>query len=208
MIQDVFRAFLATYPPDSRGKLEPRTWSDQNTKTLVGCVPPNFTDFIREIARPSHGSGILRFVLPEGELSLKQWNSSGGWAGDWKQWRTRLVVFAYDWLGRQIGFDRGRMKNGEPLIAMLEPGTGELLEIPATFSTYITAEVIEAADAALATKFYVQWKKSGGRAPRVGECIGYRQPLFMGGGDTVDNLEVSDLRVYLSLCGQLVSKVG
>ncbi len=39
------------------------------------------------------------------------------------------------------------------------------------------------------------------------ECVGYRKPLFLGGQDVIDNLEISDMEVYWSLCGQLLGRV-
>jgi hypothetical protein len=33
--------------------------------------------------------------------------------------------------------------------------------------------------------------------------VGYGVPLFLGGQDVVDNLELTDLDVYWSVCGQL-----
>jgi hypothetical protein len=42
----------------------------------------------------------------------------------------------------------------------------------------------------------------------VTECIGYRVPLFLGGSDTVENLEKVDLDVYWHLHGQLIQKIG
>jgi hypothetical protein len=33
--------------------------------------------------------------------------------------------------------------------------------------------------------------------------VGYRVPLFLGGSDTLENLEVTDLDVYWTICGQL-----
>jgi len=32
----------------------------------------------------------------------------------------------------------------------------------------------------------------------------YKRPLFLGGSDTTDNLEISDLEVYWLLMGQLI----
>jgi len=32
----------------------------------------------------------------------------------------------------------------------------------------------------------------------------YKRPLFLGGSDTTDNLEISDLEVYWLLVGQLI----
>jgi hypothetical protein len=37
----------------------------------------------------------------------------------------------------------------------------------------------------------------------MGHCVGFRSPLFLGGQDSVDNLELTDLDVYWSLSGQL-----
>ncbi|WP_431278627.1 T6SS immunity protein Tdi1 domain-containing protein [Leifsonia poae] len=35
------------------------------------------------------------------------------------------------------------------------------------------------------------------------ECVGYEVPLFLGGGDEIDNLQVADMEVYWTLTGQL-----
>jgi hypothetical protein len=144
--------------------------------------------------------------LPEGVPSLVSWNTPSGWSKEWSGWRDRLVVFGYDWLGRLLGFDRARVLDGEPLVAILEPGTGQLLEVPATFAGFIDRELVDEADAALAASFYADWKSSGGRAPHPTECIGYRTPLFLAGRDSIENLEVCDLDVYISLCGQMYAE--
>jgi len=36
--------------------------------------------------------------------------------------------------------------------------------------------------------------------------MGYRKPLFLGGSDEVENLEVSDLDVYWHIMGQIIRK--
>jgi hypothetical protein len=89
------------------------------------------------------------------------------------------------------------------MIGILEPGTGQLLEIPDTFAGFIEGELVDFQDAALASPFYEAWLTSGGRVPQVSECVGYKKPLFLGGEDAVGNLDISDLDVYISICGQL-----
>jgi hypothetical protein len=116
-------------------------------------------------------------------------------------------VFAYDWLGRQIAFDLKRAIDREPAISILEPGTGQLLETPEGFLGFLNRELVEYADAALATGFFEAWRTKGGAAPGPKQCIGYKQPLFMGGVDEVTNLELSDLSVYISTCGQFYEQV-
>jgi hypothetical protein len=58
---------------------------------------------------------------------------------------------------------------------------------------------------ALAARFFAAWAHANpGQVPLdSGECAGYQVPPFLGGKDTIDNLEVINLEVYWSLCGQL-----
>lgn len=117
----------------------------------------------------------------------------------------RVHPFAFDWLGRQFAVDEGRMEAGQPLVLLLEPGTGEALEIPLTFEHFHNEELVDYKDAALASDFFAAWAGSyPANLPLAADhCVGYRVPLFLGGQDVVDNLEVIDVDVYWSLSGQL-----
>ncbi|SEL32732.1 T6SS immunity protein Tdi1 domain-containing protein [Streptacidiphilus jiangxiensis] len=42
---------------------------------------------------------------------------------------------------------------------------------------------------------------------RFDQAIGYKQPLFLGGADAVENLELSDRGVYFSLCTQIAQQL-
>jgi hypothetical protein len=42
---------------------------------------------------------------------------------------------------------------------MLEPGTGEVLEIPTTFMAFHEEELVDYQDAALAVEFFNQWRE-------------------------------------------------
>jgi hypothetical protein len=122
----------------------------------------------------------------------------------------RIACFGYDWLGRQFALDSARADaSGRPLVLLVEPGTGEALEIPVNLAQFHEIELIHEADAALAERFYREWRtRSGDDAPlALDECVGYRVPLFLGGKDEVDNLERTDAEVYWSLSGQLRQQV-
>ena len=122
------------------------------------------------------------------------------------QFSRRACPFAYDWLGRQFALDGARDQSGEALILMLEPGTGQALEIPLTFRAF-HEKLDELREPALANHFFTQWSEANPTALplRLSDCVGYRVPLFLGGKDFVDNLEVIDLEVYWTLTGQLRS---
>jgi hypothetical protein len=63
------------------------------------------------------------------------------------------------------------------MILMLEPGTGEALEIPATFITFHEEEIIIYSDAALAADFYYEWKRENNRPLDINKCVAYKIPV-------------------------------
>jgi hypothetical protein len=121
------------------------------------------------------------------------------------EFATRACPFGYDWLGRQFAIDTARQAAGQPLMLLLEPGTADALEIPLPFSAFHNEELVDYRDAALASGFFALWAEESSAALPLArdDCVGYRVPLFLGGDDTVDNLEVIDLDVYWTTCGQL-----
>lgn len=203
MAIDEVARFQAAFRPDQGAAGVSRSWTVEQTRSLVGFAPVLYTDFVAREARSSYGDGLLRFLLPGGEPDLVEWNGPTGWSSDWENWAGRLLVFGYDWLGRLFAFDRRRIEAGEPLVAILEPGTGQVLEVPEHFAGFIGTELVEYPDAALASGFYGEWRAKGGTPPKPSECVGYVKPLFLGGEDSVENLEIIDLDVYVSTCGQL-----
>ena len=119
----------------------------------------------------------------------------------------RITCFGADWLGRQFATDTGRLENGRPGVLMLEPGTGEALEIPADRDGFHARELKEHADAAVALSFFRDWCRAGGAIPAYDQCVSYRIPLYLGGADDISNLELSDFDVYWSLSAQLLGRL-
>jgi hypothetical protein len=118
-----------------------------------------------------------------------------------------IVCFGFDWLGDIFALDVHRLEEGELGVLMFEPGTGEALNIPCNLQTFHNKGVIELGEAVLALSFFARWRESGGAPPAYEQCIGYKKPLFLGGADEVENLEMSDLDVYWRVMGQLISQV-
>ncbi|WP_311215329.1 MULTISPECIES: T6SS immunity protein Tdi1 domain-containing protein [unclassified Arthrobacter] len=113
-----------------------------------------------------------------------------------------FIPFGFDWLGRQFILDL-RSGKRDPEILLLEPGTGYALEIPRSFSTYHDDELVRDPEPSLLPTFFHEWEARNTVGLAFNECAGYKVPLFLGGADSVDNLEVSDIEVYWSLMGQL-----
>ena len=115
----------------------------------------------------------------------------------------RSAVFGFDWLGRQFAVDFDRVVAGSPQVLMLEPGTGQSLEVPVDFVSFHTEELVEFGDAALASQGFADWMKTHGVPIPFDQCVGYRVPLFLSGVDGPENMELSDIEVYWTLMGQL-----
>lgn len=118
----------------------------------------------------------------------------------------KLKLFGHDWLGRCFAVDVRDTRNGQVL--MLEIGTGMALEIPCTLEEFLDEEIILNTDACLAKSFYDEWLARGNAPLKHGNCVGYKVPLFLGGEDTCDNLENSDMEVYWSIITQVKSRLN
>jgi hypothetical protein len=119
------------------------------------------------------------------------------------EFEARLWCFGFDWLGRQFALDRSRGAAGDWEVLMFEPGTGQALEIPVPFSRFHDEELVDYSEEALAVAFFSDWMAAHEAVIGFEECVGYRTPLFLGGQDTLGNLEVSDIDIYWTIMGQL-----
>lgn len=156
---------------------------------------------IERFGGASFEHGIYRVVRAS---EVHEWNTRA--AIPFPEFGGSITCFGFDWLGRVFAVDRRRCERGQPGVVMFEPGTGEALEIPCDIASFHDEELIEFRDAALASNFQDRWLASGGAAPRYGQCIGYRKPLFLGGADDLSNLELFDIDVYWHLTAQLIVK--
>lgn len=116
------------------------------------------------------------------------------------KYKGNILVFGYDWLGRQFAQNK---QTGN--ILLFEPGTGEVLSIPADFVAFHDEEIAEYSEDSLASAFFEEWygSASGSEIPHD-KCVGYKVPLFLNGEDNITNLEISDMEVYWDLMGQML----
>lgn len=186
MVYDTFlRAFEMT-EDNGNGRLPPEAMDDD----LAACL--------RELGGKTFEHGLYRLFRSDQVSEATQ-----NMAAAFPELAERILVFGYDWLGRHFALDSGRLAGSKRLVLMLEPGAGEAMEIPVPIVQFHNEELVEYRDEALAFSFYKEWRKLDPSPIPHDKCVGYKIPLFLGGADTIDNLEVTDLDVYVSLCGQL-----
>lgn len=75
------------------------------------------------------------------------------------------------------------------------------------FRSFQTMELYEDTEAALAGSFFHDWRAAGGAIPKADECVGYRRPLFQGGDDAVENVELVKLDVYWTVTTPFMARV-
>lgn len=166
-------------------------------------VPPNLPSGLEAVTGCSFNGGLYR-VHNATTAALAQ-----RFVGDaFPAYATRTACFGFDWLGRQFAVDHAGGVPNDPAVVMFEPGTGEVLEIPVPFSRFHDEELVDFADAALAREFFDAWASMGPDSLPLpfDRCVGYRIPLFLGGRDIQENLEVIDIDVYWTITTQLRSQ--
>jgi type VI secretion system (T6SS) immunity protein Tdi1 len=190
----MFEAFQRSFPRDP--------WQRPEGGALVEIpAASGLREFFSAFGGASFRGGLYRAIHP---ADLSEWKERINLA--FPQFDERITCFGYDWLGRTFALDSKRSENGQLGVIMFEPGTGEALEIPSNLQTFHDAGLMEFGEVALAISFYEKWAAIEGVQPFYTQCIGYKKPLFLGGVDEVENLEVSDLNVYWHIMGQLIQK--
>jgi len=189
---EIFKAtfFLDEVPPETRTTLK------------VSFEEARLDELFTHFGGKSFNKSLYRVVSPK---DVSFWNNIVTVA--FPNFADRITCFAVDWLGRIFALDSSRLVGNSPGVIMLEPGTAEALEIPCNIESFHETELIQYQEEALAVSFFHQWLSSGGSSPNLKQCIGYKTPLFMGGSDTVDNLEVVDLDVYWTISAKLIEKI-
>lgn len=159
---------------------------------------PGYEELMRECAGATFNDGLYRLHTLEDRakwdlLIAKMFPKRKG----------RFSTFGYDWMGRHFALDAARQENGQPLVALFDPGFCEELEIPATFQLFHDPVLLEDSDAALLDALFELWLRAGNSGPGPKECVGYKVPLVLGGKDDSENLELTNMEVYWSLQTQI-----
>ncbi len=195
-------AFNERYRPDHGASGPFLAWARKDTLRLLDYEPALFTDFMQSQARASYERGLFRVLGIRTRPSIVGWNGPEGWRADWPEHATRLVVFAYDWMGRLYGLDTSRVLQREPLVARLDPGNGEVFVSDTSFAEFLLADVVHYGDDLMDCHRFTDWLRSdGGRPLRETEFLGYRTPLFVGGRETRANREIVRLEEYVRRAG-------
>jgi hypothetical protein len=193
----MFERFLNSFVVDSVP--EPtRDWAPR------GVTASGFGELMSEYAGCTFEKGLYRLHTAESAALGDRLAAEA-----FPEFAGRARCFGLDWLGRQFALDSARQEANEPLVLMFEPGTGQVLEIPGNFVDFHDRELVDYANEALAREFFDEWAAANPSSLPLSltDCVGYKVPLFLGGEDRIENLEVIDLDVYWTIHGQLLRRI-
>lgn len=174
-----------------------RFQSDSGASIAGGCES-SVTALRSHVGGHSFNGGLYRVHTAESAAV-----SDREVAAAFPEYVGRIGCFAFDWAGNQFSLDFARGSSDDPEILMYDIGGGEVFQVPSTFSQFHDVALHDNREEDLAEEYFGQWIAAGGRAPAWSECVGYRRPLFLGGVDALENMEITDTSVYWSTMGQL-----
>jgi hypothetical protein len=190
----MFERFVANFSELPTGQSRGTPWLDPRLQSADG-----YSLLAERFAGCTFENGLYRLHDQDSGTRCE-----GLIAGAFPDFAQRVCPFGYDWLGRQFALDAGRVEDQEALVLMMEPGTGQALEIPMSFAVF-HEELDNLREPALAAGFFIQWAQAHPDQTPLApdDCVGYRVPLFLGGKDLLENLETINMEIYWSICGQL-----
>jgi hypothetical protein len=142
----VFEAFAGRFPAVPAGQVPGSVWRDDRLLTVAG-----YRELAGMFAGVTFGNGLYRLHDVETGPRGAAWI-----AESFPRFASRACPFGYDWLGRQFAVDWGRRAGSEPLVLLLEPGTGEALEVPFSFAQF-HEQLDELREPVLAGSFFASW---------------------------------------------------
>ena len=188
---ETFDCFLAVYNPDYKNS---ESNFDESSR-LFGVN--GAAELFRDFSGCTFGGGIYRlFFLDE----FDKWDRLV--LDIFSQYQGRISCFGSDWMGRIYAWDYGRNK-----AVILDPGFGEALKIPRDFYELHNHEFVDYPDESLSKNLYDEYLDKFKTKVQRDQCAGYKISPFLGGKDNLENLELSDLEVYWSICSDIYNQV-
>jgi hypothetical protein len=160
-----------------------------------------FTDLMDEFSGRSFNNGLYRLHGQESGAVADRLVAEA-----FPENAMNAYCFGYDWLGCQYALDSDRRDEGEPLILLLDPATGEAFEIDCTFVAFHDVELVDSPNDSLNPGLFERWARENRRSLPLSRdvCVGYSVPLFLGGNNMLlENCEITDIEVYWRLNAQL-----
>ncbi|MDO4559040.1 MAG: DUF1851 domain-containing protein [Planctomycetia bacterium] len=114
----------------------------------------------------------------------------------------RIIPFGCSWIGYYYALDLQQNCNGHHGCALLLFSHNKAVGAPMSVADLHRKMVVNT-NGILEYELYRQWREKDQEPIAPNECVGFKVPLCLNGKFAVDNLERSDLSVYIGLTTQI-----
>lgn len=156
----------------------------------------NEIEFFKKYNGATIENGLFRFPKSS-ELSKFQL-MIGDYFEEFKN--ANIFPFGYDWMGRV--FSIGKSEN-ETITYMFDPATGEHFELEQDLFGFLNEDLTDYRGELLDETRFLELIERDKTNLKLNECFGYDQYLFLGGEDSINNIEKCDIEVYWESNSQL-----
>lgn len=159
--------------------------------------PVELQDFLQQFSGHVFNGGIYRIF---GDAARQDISESITVA--FPSEKGKFIAIGADWLGRIVAL----RTEGVATVMLFDPGTAQMSDSCLTLHQVHETFFANKLENMLAELFFEDWLKEGNESPGYGKCAGYKIPLFLGGIDEFENMEISDLSVYWHICSALIAQ--
>lgn len=158
-----------------------------------------YATFIKAFGNIQFGSGLFTVF---GAEDVRKWEEIVLEA--FPQFMGKINLFAHDWNGRAFGV---AVNNGEKVVLIFDPGVMEVYEVPCSLTDFANKVIPISTNDCLQSDMFKKWYKKNGTVLTNNQCVCYKVPLFLGGINKIDNMEVSDMEVHWYITTQIWEQV-
>lgn len=167
--------------------------------------------FKKDVEYDIYGNDYRTFVIAFGGMQFGKGMFTVLDKSDAFLWERRMAVafperkgtfrlFGHDWMGRCFGVPA----SSEDKIIIFDPGVFEVYEVDLVFRDFINKAIPLTSNDCLASDAFIKWFEYADIDLPADHCVGYKQPLFLGGEDALDNFEIIKMDRYW----YMISKAG
>lgn len=161
-------------------------------------VGPDFVAIIQELGGKIFNDGLYRVytgaqIEKMTAIICEQFDSVKGQA----------FAFAADWMGRQFVIDFTEIVDGQPTVECFDSATPESFATDQAIIQFHNDSMVNMTDATVDEERFLEWMEQTKTPLAHDQCVGYNRPIFMGGDADFSNMDVTDIEVHITICGQL-----
>lgn len=172
--------------------------------------------FNKSVQYDIYGNEYRTFVIAFGGMSFGKGMFNVFDKGDLRYWEKNIIkifpeykgkieLFGYDWMGRCFAVNS--LGSDDEKILVFDPSAMEVNDIKLSFMEFINKAVPASVNECFSSDAFIRWYNESGTELEYLQCLGNIVPLFLGGADELNNMELSDMDVYWSILGQTAVQI-